>query len=68
VKEYNEIQKERLKVKPGITGLWQISEHRKSPIHENMEYDLFYIENQSFLLDAAILLRTVFTVFGLKGK
>ncbi|MDD5073533.1 MAG: sugar transferase [Candidatus Omnitrophica bacterium] len=68
VKEYNEIQKERLKVKPGMTGLWQISEHRKSPIHENMEYDLFYIENQSFLLDAAILLRTVFTVFGLKGK
>ncbi|MFA5336641.1 MAG: exopolysaccharide biosynthesis polyprenyl glycosylphosphotransferase [Candidatus Omnitrophota bacterium] len=68
VKEYNEIQKERLKVKPGITGLWQISEHRKSPIHENMEYDLFYIENQSLLLDLAILLRTLLSVFGLKGK
>jgi len=68
VKEYSEIQKERLKVKPGITGLWQISEHRKSPIHENMEYDLFYIENQSLLLDLAILLRTALSVFGLKGK
>ena len=68
VKEYSEIQKERLKVKPGITGLWQISEHRKSPIHENMEYDLFYIENQGLLLDLAILLRTFFSVFGLKGK
>ncbi|MEA3305463.1 MAG: sugar transferase [Candidatus Omnitrophota bacterium] len=68
VKEYNDIQKERLKVRPGITGLWQISEHRKSPIHENMEYDLFYIENQSFLLDLAILLRTFFSVFGQKGK
>lgn len=68
VKEYDEIQKERLKVKPGMTGLWQISEHRKMPIHENMDYDLFYIENQSFLLDVAILLRTFFSVFGLKGK
>ncbi|MDD5736891.1 MAG: exopolysaccharide biosynthesis polyprenyl glycosylphosphotransferase [Candidatus Omnitrophica bacterium] len=68
VREYSEIQKERLKVKPGITGLWQISEHRRSPIHENMEYDLFYIENQSLLLDLAILLRTFFSVFGLKGK
>ncbi|MFA5335235.1 MAG: exopolysaccharide biosynthesis polyprenyl glycosylphosphotransferase [Candidatus Omnitrophota bacterium] len=68
VKEYNEIQKERLRVKPGITGLWQISEHRRSPIHENMEYDLFYIENQSLLLDLAILLRTLLSVFGLKGK
>lgn len=68
VKEYSEIQKERLKVKPGITGLWQISEHRRAPIHENMEYDLYYIENQSLLLDLAILLRTFFSVFGLKGK
>ncbi|MFA5163951.1 MAG: exopolysaccharide biosynthesis polyprenyl glycosylphosphotransferase [Candidatus Omnitrophota bacterium] len=68
VKDYNAIQKERLKVKPGITGLWQISEHRKLPIHENMEYDLFYIENQSLLLDLAILLRTLLSVFGLKGK
>jgi len=33
-----------------------------------MEYDLYYIENQSLLLDLAILLRTFFSVFGLKGK
>lgn len=63
VQEYNEVHKERLKVKPGITGLWQISANRKLPIHENMDYDLYYVHEQSFLLDMVILVQTVFFAF-----
>ncbi len=65
VVEYNEFHKERLKVKPGITGLWQLSGDRKKAIHENMDYDLFYIRNVSFFLDVAILLETF--IFAFKG-
>ncbi len=59
VDRYNEVHRQRLNVRPGITGLWQISADRKLAIHENMDYDIYYINNQSFLLDIVILLRTV---------
>jgi lipopolysaccharide/colanic/teichoic acid biosynthesis glycosyltransferase len=59
VAQYNPLHRERLSVKPGITGLWQISADRKSEIHENIDYDLYYLENFSILLDVAILMRTV---------
>lgn len=62
VDSYSQIQQQRLKVKPGITGLWQISPARARPIHENMEFDLFYIAHQNFFLDFAILLRTITAV------
>jgi len=48
-----------LSVKPGITGLWQISADRTLEIHENIDYDLYYIDNYSILLDVAIIVRTV---------
>jgi lipopolysaccharide/colanic/teichoic acid biosynthesis glycosyltransferase len=45
VAQYNDEQRRRLTVKPGITGLWQISPHRGSPIHEHLEYDSYYLSN-----------------------
>jgi exopolysaccharide biosynthesis polyprenyl glycosylphosphotransferase len=63
VETYNEIHRERLKVLPGITGLWQLSGDRKRAIHENMDYDLYYIRNMSFSLDVAILLQTLLFAF-----
>jgi exopolysaccharide biosynthesis polyprenyl glycosylphosphotransferase len=63
--EYNELHRERLKVLPGITGLWQLSGDRKKAIHENMDYDLYYIRNMSFFLDIAILIETF--VFAFRG-
>ncbi|MFH1862208.1 MAG: sugar transferase, partial [bacterium] len=60
VEKYNEIQKERLRVKPGITGLWQISADRAKQIHDNIDYDLYYVENFSPLLDIVIVIRTIF--------
>ena len=54
---------ERLKAVPGLTGLWQISPARACPIHESIEYDLYYLHHWSFFLDLAILCRTVGAVF-----
>jgi len=65
VATYNSIQRQRLCVKPGITGIWQISADRKNPIHENIDYDLYYIEKQSFFLDLTIILTT--GVYGARG-
>ena len=62
VEDYTAFQRRRLAVKPGITGLWQISPARAFPIHENVQYDLHYIHHQNLVLDGAILLRTVAAV------
>jgi len=62
VERYGPMERERLNVKPGITGLWQISYFRKGAIHENLEYDLFYIENKSLLLDIVIISLTGFAI------
>lgn len=59
VDQYTHIERERLNVKPGITGLWQISTARGRDIHENIEYDLYYIREWSLILDLAILLKTL---------
>lgn len=65
VAQYSPLQRQRLCVKPGITGIWQISADRKNPIHENIDYDLYYIEKQSFFLDLTIILTTGF--YGARG-
>jgi lipopolysaccharide/colanic/teichoic acid biosynthesis glycosyltransferase len=62
VARYHPIERLRLVARPGITGLWQISPARAFPIHENLQYDLHYLHNQSLLLDCAIILRTVTAV------
>ena len=62
VDTYSEVDRLRLQVKPGITGLWQVSEARKRPIHENLDYDLYYIDNQSIFLDLVILFLTASAV------
>jgi exopolysaccharide biosynthesis polyprenyl glycosylphosphotransferase len=64
VSSYNDIQRQRLAVKPGITGLWQISADRAFLIHDNIHYDLYYLENRSMSLDVAILAVTPFVLLG----
>jgi exopolysaccharide biosynthesis polyprenyl glycosylphosphotransferase len=58
VQQYTAWQRQRLAVKPGITGLWQLSADRAFLIHENMEYDLYYTRHRSLFMDVAILLHT----------
>lgn len=67
VKTYSEIEKIRLIVKPGLTGIWQIAGRKDLPLHENIEFDLYYIKNQSLMLDLIILLKTFSVVLSGKG-
>ena len=50
---------QRLQVKPGLTGLWQVSGRSEIPFDEMCLLDIYYIENWSMQLDAQILLMTV---------
>ncbi len=67
VDRYEAWQKRRLEVKPGITGLWQIAGRKNLPLYLNLEYDFYYIRNQSLLLDVSILLKTIPVVLFGKG-
>jgi exopolysaccharide biosynthesis polyprenyl glycosylphosphotransferase len=58
----------RLDVKPGITGLWQVTARRDPSFETNLELDLEYIENWSLGLDVKILLKTVREVFRASGR
>jgi lipopolysaccharide/colanic/teichoic acid biosynthesis glycosyltransferase len=64
---YDEWQRRRLSVKPGITGLWQILGRKDLPMHENLQYDFYYIRNRSLSLDLSILLRTIGAVLSRRG-
>ena len=59
VAKYQEWQKRRLEVSPGITGLWQISGRSDLTFDEMTLLDIYYIENWSPALDAKILLQTI---------
>jgi lipopolysaccharide/colanic/teichoic acid biosynthesis glycosyltransferase len=65
VEGYNARHWQRLRVIPGLTGLWQLSGDRNLLIHENIQYDLYYIRHRNFFMDLAILLHTA--VFAMKG-
>ena len=59
VEAYELWHRKRLDMKPGLTGLWQVSGRNRLPFEEMVRLDLFYIENWSMLLDLKILLRTL---------
>lgn len=64
---YNEHQKLRLCVKPGITGLAQVSGRGEIELDKTIGYDIEYIKKFSLLLDLIILIRTVSAVFKREG-
>jgi exopolysaccharide biosynthesis polyprenyl glycosylphosphotransferase len=59
VESYELWHRKRLDMKPGMTGLWQVSGRNRLPFDEMVRLDLFYIENWSLLLDLKIILRTL---------
>jgi exopolysaccharide biosynthesis polyprenyl glycosylphosphotransferase len=59
VEAYQLWHRKRLDMKPGLTGLWQVSGRNRLPFDEMVRLDLFYIENWSLLLDLKIILRTL---------
>jgi len=59
VENYQLWHRKRLDMKPGITGLWQVSGRNRLPFDEMVRMDLYYIENWSLLLDIKIVLQTL---------
>ncbi len=66
MEHYEPWQWKRFSVPPGITGWWQVSGRADKPMHLHTEYDLYYIQHYSLLLDIQILWRTIWVV--LRGK
>jgi undecaprenyl phosphate N,N'-diacetylbacillosamine 1-phosphate transferase len=64
---YNEEQKRRHKVRPGITGWAQVNGRNAISWDEKFNYDIWYVDNLSFSLDLKILYLTVLKVFKSEG-
>ncbi len=64
---YKEWHKRRLRIKPGITGLWQVSGRSSVPFHEMVLLDLYYINRWNLFLDFEIMLKTIPVVLSGKG-
>jgi lipopolysaccharide/colanic/teichoic acid biosynthesis glycosyltransferase len=67
VSRYKSHHLKRLAVRPGITGLWQVSGRDRRDFEEMARLDLYYIENWSIWLDVKIIIKTVPTVLSQKG-
>ena len=59
VEDYELWHRKRLDVKPGITGMWQVSGRNRLTFDEMVKIDLFYIKNWSLWLDLKIILLTI---------
>jgi len=64
---YNDCQKKRHKVRPGITGWAQVNGRNSTSWSERFELDVWYVENQSFLLDVKIFFMTIRSVVRREG-
>ncbi|MCQ6271123.1 sugar transferase [Pseudarthrobacter sp. R1] len=67
VAAYESDVRRRLLVKPGLTGLWQVSGRSNLSWQDSVRLDLYYVENWSLAGDLVIILRTVRAVFGSSG-
>ena len=64
---YNDFQRRRNEVKPGITGWAQVNGRNSISWEKKFEYDVWYVDNVSFLLDIKILILTVLKVVKSEG-
>ncbi len=67
VKSYDDFTKRRLLVRPGITGLWQVSGRSDLSWEDSVRLDMFYVENWSMISDLLIALKTVRAMVGHSG-
>ena len=67
VDAYEDWQLDRLEVRPGITGLWQVSGRSELPFDEYVRLDLFYIENWSLAYDLFIVAKTIPMLLAARG-
>ena len=64
---YGEYAQKLLSVKPGLTGLWQVSGRQNVSYAERVKLDMYYIDHRSLMLDIEILLKTVVSVLKRQG-
>jgi exopolysaccharide biosynthesis polyprenyl glycosylphosphotransferase len=67
-KRYAESQRGRLRVKPGVTGLWQVNGRHDLAFEDYIRYDLFYVENWSLTMDLYILAKTIPALLSQRGS
>ena len=67
VAQYDDDMARRLRVRPGMTGLWQVSGRSDLSWSEAIRLDLYYVDNWSMVQDLTILARTFGAVFGSRG-
>lgn len=67
VERYSDDVRRRLAVRPGITGLWQVSGRSDLSWEDSVRLDLYYVDNWSLVQDLAILARTVGAVLSSRG-
>ena len=67
VEKYKEKFEVYCKVKPGITGLWQVSGRNDIDYNKRIELDTFYVNNLNFFMDVSILIKTLPAVIFNKG-
>ncbi|TMB92166.1 MAG: sugar transferase [Chloroflexi bacterium] len=67
VDQYGDDVRRRLLVKPGMTGLWQVSGRAELPWRESVRLDLFYVENWSVALDLMVIWKTMGAVLHGRG-
>jgi lipopolysaccharide/colanic/teichoic acid biosynthesis glycosyltransferase len=67
LERYGSLAPKLLSVRPGLTGLWQVSGRQSVAYERRIELDMLYIEHCGPSMDLSILLRTVPVVFGADG-
>ncbi len=67
INKYGEFYDYFIAVKPGISGLWQVSGRNDIDYDERVQLDVWYVRNWSIELDIEILIKTAFVVLGRKG-
>ena len=67
MKDWSEELYARLRVKPGITGMWQVSGRSSTTFEEYTRLDLYYVDNWSLVFDLAIMVRTLPAVIRSRG-
>lgn len=68
IQKYGEYFEYFTSVKPGITGLWQVSGRNDIEYDERVQLDVWYVRNWSMELDLQILVKTILVVIGRKGS
>ena len=67
LEHYQDWHKRRLSIRPGITGLWQVSGRSSVPFDEMVLLDVYYIEHRSTLMDLRIMAKTLPVMFNGSG-